>query len=94
MCSERTIYRVLYNDSLGSLGPCSPDIEEANGNGWDCCDHRCSAQRGKASILLCIRKSSRAIRRLDTDTEILLFTFYTHIIKTITVLEQRGKNHR
>lgn len=56
------------------------------GNVWDCCDHTCFAQRGKAPILLCIRKTSRDIRRLDTDTEILLFTFYTHIIKTITVL--------
>lgn len=50
--------------------------------GWvgPLCDHRCFAQRVIASILLCIRKSSKDIKRLDTDTQILLFTFYTRII--------------
>lgn len=66
--------------------PANQTLKRQTGEWVGCCDHRCFAQRVMASILLCIRKSSRDIRRLDTDTQILLCTFYTHISKTITIL--------
>lgn len=95
MCRNIVIYKVVHTDSLQSLGPRQPDIYEADGETDRTVVILWASLKGYQSPVYCCVKTmfSKDTEKLDTGIN-SIFTFYRCIIKMITILYEKGKNHR